>query len=375
MSFKRETRTTSVDGDELEYWLSTSLTSTEAVSAWVNPENKDSLYSNIAQYIESELIFFWLSSIRAIANLAQTNPYVLFLCVCLASDFASFFWSTSCFHSQPCPFQVSQEDRNTHIHVRKWYNTIFFYSPEINNRPSADDYLTMCLSHPTTPFCFSLSWVWLTVCHGSWPLYFPFQTTANVLFPPPNSWNCFATSEISGRQMSKEKKKSHARQIRGMRGAWWRHVAFMGPVTWHGCVVEMTSEESFGRKVERSASAEVTIIDSEIHIPDKCFAPIQLRNRVRGLLKSTLLGCYRNLMLRSPSLCETHDNADKAYLMAWTWRSQRTRRYYQKSTGNESLTKTWVWAIALMLLVLLPRCPAWRNNNLVTSLHRHSDGI
>lgn len=359
MSVKRETRTTSVSGDELEYWLSTSLTSTEAVSAWVNPENTDSLCCNIAQYTESELIFFWLSSIREIANLAQTNPHVLLLCEsCLSFCFiflVYFLLSHVC--QLCCPFQVGREDRHTHIHVRKWYNTIFFYNPEIKSRPTADSYLTMCSSHPSTQFFFFPSWL------SDWCLsrvlafttslgHFPFRWLQMCSFPP-NSWNCFATSEISGRGRSKEK-KSHARQIQGMRGAWWRHVALMGPVTWPGHVAEMASKESFGRKVERRATvAALSRLQAQKTHSWQIFAPVQLRNRVRGL-KSTLLSCCRNLMLRSTNLCETHDNADKANLTALTLRSQ------------QSLTNTCVWTTAFTLLVLLPRHPAWRNDNPVT---------
>lgn len=110
-----------------------------------------------------------------------------------------------------------------------------------------------------------------------------------------------------------------------MRGAWWCHVAIMGPVTWPGRVVEMVSEESFGRKFERSATN------------------------------------LTNLMLRFPSVCENHDNADKGNLTALSWRSQQTRWYYNKSTGNESLTN-----IAFTLSVLVPRCPALRNDHPVT---------
>lgn len=371
MSLKSETRTTCVDGDELEHWLSTSLTSTEAVSAWVNPENNDSLYCNIAQYVESELIFFWLSSIRAIANLAQTNPYVLFFCACVLPQvllhFSGLLPVSTC---PPTLLPFPDQLGNTHIYMRKWYNTISFYNPEIKNRPSADDYLSVFVSSIHTGFFlfFFPSWVWLTSVTGA-GLYTSLSDDCKIaLFPQIPEIALQQVRYQEGKRV--EKKKITCQTNPRNEGSL---MASCGPhgtshLTW-ACGGNgfrgIFWKESW--KERNCGSAEVTFTDSEICIPDKSFAPIQLRSRARGLLKSTLLGCYRNLMtFKSPSLCETHDNADKANLTALTWRSQQTRWYYHKSTGNASLTKTWVWTIAFTLLVLLPRRPAWRNNNLVT---------
>lgn len=90
------------------------------------------------------------------------------------------------------------------------------------------------------------------VCHRCWPLYFPFRW---LQMCPPQKIPEIALQQVRYQEgKGVKKKKSHAWKIRGMRVAWWRHVALMGPVTWHGCVVEMASKESFGRKVERSAT-------------------------------------------------------------------------------------------------------------------------